>query len=105
MFGPPLWALYIYAHSGPGVRLNNTTYHPDMLQLIAAYASYMLGNEVKEGDIRLIGSSNFAREYVYRRVEIFLSGVWGTISYDGSYRQTFEAKVVCRQLGYNAYRK
>ena len=65
----------------------------------------MLGNEVKEGDIRLIGSSNFVGEYIYGHVEIFLSGVWGTISDDGSYSYLYEAKVVCRQLGYNAYRK
>ena len=33
------------------------------------------------------------------RVEIFLSGVWGSVSHNGAY----DAKVVCRQLGYNTY--
>ena len=60
----------------------------------------VLGNEVKEGDIRLIGTTNFVNQYVYGRVEIFLSGVWGTVSDRGAY-----ASIICRQLGYNTYRK
>ena len=58
-----------------------------------------IGDEVKEGDIRLVGGS-----YLWQgRVEIFLSGVWGTICDDGS---TYaEARVACRQLGYNTYSK
>ena len=34
-------------------------------------------------------------------MEIFLSGVWGTVSHDGAYPN--DAEVVCRQLGYNTY--
>ena len=36
-------------------------------------------------------------------MEIFLSGVWGTISDDGS--TNTDAAVVCRQLGYESYSK
>ena len=60
---------------------------------------YILGDEVKEGDIRLLEGS-----YLWQgRVEIFLSGVWGTMSDDGAYSE--EARVICRQLGYNTYCK
>ena len=60
---------------------------------------YHLGEEIKEGDIRLVGGG-----YLWEgRVEIFLSGVWGAISDDRTYRT--EATIVCRQLGYNTYRK
>ena len=37
------------------------------------------------------------------RVEIFISGVWGTVDGDGT--QFPEAAVVCRQLGYNTRSK
>ena len=59
----------------------------------------VLGDEVKEGDIRLVGG-----QYLWEgRVEVFLSGVWGTISHDGA--GTTDARIVCRQLGYNTYSK
>ena len=35
------------------------------------------------------------------RVEIFLSGAWGTVSDDGA--RSTDARVVCRQLGYSTY--
>ena len=55
------------------------------------------GDEVKEGDIRLVGGS-----YLWQgRVEIFLSGVWGTMTDDSAYSE--DAGVVCRQLGYSTY--
>ena len=53
----------------------------------------MLGDEIKEGDIRLVGG------IWYGRVEIFLSGIWGRVSGDEAYHT--ESMVVCRQLGYN----
>ena len=58
---------------------------------------YLLGDAIKEGDIRLVGDS-----YLWHgRVEIYLDGIWGTI-----YRAyTDETRVVCRQLGYNTYSK
>ena len=59
-----------------------------------------LGDEIKEGDIRLVGGT-----YLWEgRVEIFLSGDWGTVT-DDSYHSDDDATVVCRQLGYNTYGK
>ena len=56
-----------------------------------------IGDDIKEGDIRLIPGS-----YLWQGlVEIFLDGVWGTINY----AFTNAARVVCRQLGYNTYGK
>ena len=49
----------------------------------------------KEGDIRLVGGS-----YSWQgRVEIYLYGEWGTISYPYTIRES--AHVVCVQLGYD----
>ena len=56
------------------------------------------GDEVTEGEIRLIGSKSWEG-----RVEIFLSGEWGTVCRNGA--GTYDARVVCRQLGYNVYSK
>ena len=36
-------------------------------------------------------------------MEIFLDGVWGTINRVGAH--SYDAEVVCRQLGYNTYGK
>ena len=57
---------------------------------------YVSGNDTKEWDIRLVGG----RVLWVGRVEVFLSGEWGTVS-DDYYSGTQNAKVVCRQLGYN----
>ena len=58
-----------------------------------------VGDEINEGDIHLVGG-----RYLWEgRVEIFMYGVWGTVSDDGA--GTNDAAVVCRQLGYTAYRK
>ena len=65
-------------------------------------SAWLLGNKDKEGDIRLVGSSDFVDPgRIYGRVEIFLSGVWGTVSDDRT--DSLDARVVCRQLGYNTY--
>ena len=54
----------------------------------------MLGAELNNGDIRLIGGS-----YPWEgRVEIYFSGTWGTIS-DSDWTSD-DAQVVCRKLGY-----
>ena len=59
----------------------------------------LLGDDIKEGDIRLVGGS-----YLWQgRVEIYLNGAWGTIYY--YYARSVEARVVCQQLGYNTYSK
>ena len=56
-----------------------------------------LGDEIKEGNIRLVGG-----QFLWEgRVEIFLSGVWGTVSDDEA--SNTDADVVCRQLGYNTH--
>ena len=65
----------------------------------SAYKLILSGNEIKEGNIRLVGG-----EYLWEgRLEIFIHGVWGTFSDDGA--GTTDATVVCRQLGYNTYSK
>ena len=54
-----------------------------------------VGEIYHEGDIRLVGGS-----YSWEgRVEIYLYGVWGTITDDGT--DVRDAHVVCRQLGYD----
>ena len=66
--------------------------------LIHVIKLFLIGEEVKEGDIR-IGSYGQAWRGI---VEIYLSGAWGTVYYDGA--STEEAAwVVCRQLGYHTY--
>ena len=61
---------------------------------------------MKEGDIRIVRFGQLWQGIV----EIFLSGVWGTIYYPDYYEYhyydrptTTEAYIVCRQLGYNIY--
>ena len=61
--------------------------------------SIFIGDEIKEGDIRLVGG----RHSWEGRVEIFLSSKWGTVTDNGA--GTTDARVVCRQLGYNTYSK
>ena len=57
----------------------------------------LIGDEVKEGDIRILRQNNLWEGIV----EIYLSGVWGTVYYNGA--ATKEAWVACRQLGYHTY--
>ena len=53
----------------------------------------------RAGDIRLVGGS-----YSWEgRVEIYMSGAWGTVGENSA--RTNEARVVCRQLGYETYSK
>ena len=61
------------------------------------------GDEVKEGDIRVIGSANLRNGYIIGPVHVFLSGVWGSIY--TTITNTNTARVVCRQLGYKTIRK
>ena len=69
------------------------------IEIVHSFTFMILGNEVKDGDIRLVGG-----RYLWEgRVEIFLSGVWGTISHD--WATSTGARIVCRQLGYNTYSK
>ena len=73
--------------------------HGYSAQGLHSYNEYSIGGKIKEGDIRLVGSGNSWEG----RVEIFLSGVWGSVSDDGA--GTTDARVVCRQLGYSSYSK
>ena len=58
------------------------------------------GNETKDGDIRLVGG-----EHLWQgRLEIFLSGSWGSIMKYYS-RDSHESRVACRQLGYDPHSK
>ena len=66
-------------------------------QYVIVSTSLFVGDDVKEGDIQLVAGS-----YLWQGlVEIFLDGIWGRINYDGA--TSIDARVVCRQLGYNTY--
>lgn len=60
---------------------------------------YSSGEEFRDGDLRLNGSTDPWKG----RVEVYLSGEWGTISSIGAYSS--EADFICRQLGYSLYCK
>ena len=57
------------------------------------------GNNTKEWEIRLVGG----RVLWEGRVEVFLSGEWGTVTHDGA--DDLAAIAVCRQLGYDTSSK
>ena len=60
---------------------------------------FLVGNEVRDGEIRLNRRSG--NNLWEGRVEIFLSGEWGTVCDNGA--ASSDAQVVCRQLGYHTY--
>ena len=76
-------------------RATTYTHKCENIDYVSIACCTRTGDEIKEGDIRLISG-----QYLWQgRVEIFLSGVWGTVSHDEA---SFpDADVVCRQLGYN----
>ena len=59
------------------------------------------GDEVKEGDIRITGSVDLRIGRIGGPVQVFLSGVWGSIYHPN----INTAMVVCRQLGYKTNSK
>ena len=60
-----------------------------------------LGNEAREGEIRLNRTYGFGSNEWEGMVEIFLSGQWGAVCDNGAH--SVDARVVCRQLGYYTY--
>ena len=52
---------------------------------------------MKESEVRLVEGNNLWEG----RVEIFSSGIWGSISNSGT--GVLEARAICRELGYNQY--
>ena len=72
-----------------------TGYLTNRSQRVVVNLQNTTGN-CQDGDIRLSDG-----EAVYEgRVELCLSGVWGTISDYKKYWSHWESVVVCRQLGY-----
>ena len=76
---------------------------PRILSLECTYLSFtvqfVVGNDVRDGEIRLHRRSG--NNLWEGRVEIFLSGEWGTVCDNGA--SSIDARVVCRQLGYHTY--
>ena len=64
----------------------------------AVTKNVLSGDKVRDGEIRL--NRTYGTRSWEGRVEIFLSGEWGTVCDDGA--SSVDATVVCRQLGYYA---
>ena len=62
-----------------------------------------LGDDMKEGDVRIIGRTNIWKKRIGGAVHVFSSGAWGSLDRHRVYDKT--AEVVCRQLGYKTIRK
>ena len=56
---------------------------------------HCIGDNCTSGEVRLAGGS----DQMEGRVEVCISGVWGTVSHSGWNGNA--ARVVCRQLGYS----
>ena len=67
------------------------------LTILFTYIGQCTGNVCQHGALRLIngGTSNEGR------LEICIYSVWGTVCHDSF--DTNDAKVACRQLGYEVY--
>lgn len=65
-------------------------------QYIPIYAGQIAVNP-EHGDVRLVGLDGHTRG-MGGRAEVYINGVWHTISVNTGTRQT--ADVICRQLGF-----
>ena len=95
-FIPALFtALLIYSISTSAVQ-SKTCMDNGLFKALHVYQSCIFPGQQSctHGDVRLAGGSS-NRE---GRLEVCISGVWGTVCYDGWGRT--DSGVVCRQLGY-----
>jgi len=61
---------------------------------------FLLGTAQSRGELRLVRGSATSYTYTAGRLEIFMSGRWGTICNDADFGLD-EATVACQQLGWN----
>ena len=75
-----------------------------MLIITTTIAVNVSNNNCVDGDVRLVGGT-LSNE---GRVEICINRVWGTVCHGTSYWNywdTTDARVICRQLGYQEHGK